>query len=105
MEKAVTNAVVSEFMKEIIRPHIKKGYINDRDSLNDAYSDHLYDLVSLKTPGAIIEENDNFHLSGTMIDDQVVGMYNAYDLTFDVAIEILKEKIEAMIKEEDLLEL
>ena len=103
--QTVTDSVVLEFMDEHLRPAVKKGDVYDRDTLDEAYSEHLNDLVSLKTPGAVVEENGNFDFSGTMIADEVVGMYFAYDLVFDMALEILKEKIEQEIKEEDLLDL
>lgn len=103
--KTATDSVVLEFVEDYLKPAIEKGYVYDKDTLDDEYMQNLYDLISLKTPNAIIEENGNFHLSGTMIADEVVGMYEVYDMTFDMALEIVKEKIEIEIRKQDLLDL
>lgn len=101
----ITQSVVNEFVEEKLKPAIEKGYVHDRDSLNEEYSEHLYDLISLKGPGLIVEENSDFHFSGTMISDEVIGMYSAYSLIFDMALEILKEEVRLEIKKQGLLDI
>ncbi len=96
--------IAEDFVEEVVSLDIEEGHIKNEEDLEACFDEHLLDLVSHHTPYKIIEENENYYLGETLIADEVVGFYRtAYELCFDVALEIMKMEVKSVMADRGLL--
>ena len=86
----LTKTITQEFIEDNLKDALEKGYVHDRDSINEFYNEILYDFIAKKGSSLILSENPDFNLSKTLISDELIGMYSVNDLLFDIALEVLK---------------
>lgn len=86
--KSVTNYFVDEILRKVKNEGIKnidKLYDNINEIINEKH-------ITFSDSVEIISENRKFNMSNSGVADEVVGMYIAQDLLYDIAFQILKEK-------------